>query len=191
MHTKELEELLEAGRETQTLDFKESCVWDVKCFAKDILAFSNVADGGHIVIGMKENNDGFYTRKGVTKTHGKTYKVDTMRDQMTAFADPHVDFSVHFPNDTKNTLFIVIKVHPFEEIPVICRKDSADTKLATIYYRNRNRRVESAPVSNANDMRAIVRQAAQRLMQKLGEEGFTTTPAKTVDDALDEEIQDL
>lgn len=189
--TNELEELLEAGRETQSLDFKASCAWQVRCFAKDILAFSNLSDGGYVVIGMKENNDGSYTREGINKEDFETYNIEIMRDQMSAFADPHVEFTVHFPKDKKGIPFVVIRIYPFEEIPVICRKDSKDTKLGTLYYRNRNRRVESAPISNSNDMNAVIRRAAQKLMQKLSEEGFSTIPSESVDDILDKEINGL
>ena len=54
MNIKEFERLIEGGTETQKFDFKKSCPWNKDRFAKDILAFSNVRGGGHIVIGIRE-----------------------------------------------------------------------------------------------------------------------------------------
>ena len=183
MKTEELESMLEGGAETQAIDFKGTCAWNVNSFAKDILAMSNVRDGGYIVIGIEDDT---FVRQGITSAQRESYKIDIMRDQMTAYADPHVNFSVEFPTDINGKEYAVIKVYPFEEVPVICRKDSADTKAGTIYYRNRNRRAESAPISNSYDMRDIVRLATVKMMQKEKEYGFTVEPSakKKLDDEL-------
>jgi len=170
MNTKELELRIQGQAESPTLDFKAAMPWNVVAFAKDILAFSNVQDGGTIIIGIE---DGTFHRQGISKEQRQTYKIDVMRDQMTAFADPHVNFSIDFPNDNDSRQYACIRIEPFEEIPVICRKDSADTRAGVIYYRNRNRRVESAAVSNSYDMREIVEIAAVRMMLKKQRVGFS------------------
>ncbi len=154
--------------------------WNVVAFAKDILAFSNVQDGGTIIIGIE---DGTFRRQGISTEQRQTYKIDVMRDQMTAFADPHVNFLIDFPNDNDGRQYGCIRIEPFEEIPVICRKDSADTRAGVIYYRNRNRRVESAAVSNSYDMREIVEIAAVRMMLKKQRVGFSVG-AETETDAF-------
>ncbi len=186
MTTQELEEKLEGATETQTVEFKNSCDWDVKTFAKDILALSNVQDGGHIIIGVE---DGSFNRKGITATQKETYKIDVMKDQMTAFADPHVNFTIDFPKDRDEKEYAVIRVFQFEEVPVICRKDSNDTKAGTLYYRNKNRRAESAPVSNSYDMRDIIQLATIRMMQRKVELGFTVS--SSVKKKLDDELNGL
>jgi predicted HTH transcriptional regulator len=189
MTTQELEELLEGGAETQRIEFKNPCLWDVEIFAKDILALSNVQDGGYIIIGVEETKSGTFQRKGITDGQRESFKTDIMRDQMAAFADPHTNFNVEFPKDKNGIEYAVIRVFPFEEIPVICNKDSRDTKKAIIYYRNKNRRVESAPVSNSYDMRDIIKLATIRMMQRKIELGFTVEPS--VKKKLDEELEGL
>ncbi|WP_342711073.1 ATP-binding protein [Bradyrhizobium sp. B124] len=170
MNTEELEIHIQGAAESPTLDFKAATPWDVARFAKDILAFSNVQDGGIIIVGIE---DATFVRQGITEPQRNSYKIDIMRDQMTSFADPHVNFSVDFPTDQDGKQYVCIRVEPFEEIPVICRKDSADTRAGVIYYRNRNRRVESASVSNSYDMREIVEVATVRMMQKKERAGFS------------------
>jgi predicted HTH transcriptional regulator len=183
MTTEELELYIQGQAESPTLDFKAAMAWDVGSFAKDILAFSNVQDGGKIIIGIEDET---FVRQGITDTQRRSYKIDIMRDQMTSFADPHVNFSVEFPVDKDGKQYTCIRVEPFEDVPVICRKDSADTKAGTIYYRNRNRRVESASVSNSYDMREIVEVATVRMMRKKQRVGFSVD-SKTVQQQSDSE----
>lgn len=186
MTTEELEEKLEAGTETQTTEFKCACDWNVNSLAKDILALSNVRDGGYIIIGVE---DGSFVRQGVTTSQKESYKIDIMRDQMTAYADPHVDFSVSFPKDSGGKEYIAIKVFPFRDIPVICRKNNGDVKIGVLYYRNRNRRTESAAVSNSYDMRDIIQLATVKMMQGMTELGLTVD--NSTKQKLDKELGGL
>jgi len=170
MTTEELESKLEGGAETQTLDIKAACDWNADSIAKDILAMSNVQDGGYLVVGVE---DGTFARQGITPAQKATYDLDIMRDQMASFADPHVTFTVEFPHSFDGKEYAVIRVLPFDEVPVICIKDSRDTKRGVIYYRNTNARVQSAAVSNAYDMRDIITNATVKMMQRMVEKGFT------------------
>ncbi|MFO7676087.1 MAG: ATP-binding protein [bacterium] len=189
MTTKKLEQLLEAAVETQRVDFKASCPWVAASFAKDILALSNVQDGGYIIIGVEERDDGSHERRGVSQVDSDSYALDQMRDDMSAYADPHVDFVLHRVKDRSELLYVVIEVQPFGEIPVICRKDTKDTNAGKVYYRNRNRRVESAPVSNSHDMRDIIERAAVQLMRRLHGLGLATLP--TLEQQLDDELEGM
>lgn len=186
MTTQELEEKLEGATETQTVEFKDACNWNVGTFAKDILALSNVQDGGYLIIGVEDES---FIRKGISDTQKETYKIDIMKDQMTSYADPHVNFIVQFPKDREQKEYAVIHVFQFEEVPVICRKDSVDTKSGTLYYRNKNRRAESAPVSNSYDMGDIIQLATIRKMKRKVALGFTVTAS--VEKKLDDELNGL
>ena len=170
MTTEELESKLEGGAETQTLDIKAACDWNAESMAKDILAMSNVQDGGYLIVGVE---DGTFARQGITPTQRATYNLDTMRDQMAPFADPHVTFIVEFPHDSNGLEYAVIRVFPFDEVPVICRKGSRDTRPGVVYYRNTDARVQSAAVSNAYDMRDIITSATVKMMQRMVAKGFT------------------
>jgi predicted HTH transcriptional regulator len=182
MTTDEVESLLEARGESQGLDFKGDCEWNINGYAKDLLAMSNLRDGGMIIIGVENST---WKRQGVGKANFDTYQIDIMKDQMAPFADPSVDFSVEFPLDRNGTRFVVIKVLSFRDIPVICHKESAKagTKAATIYYRNRNRRPESAPISNSSDLRDLIELAASRMKEKFKRLGL-------VEQVSDKEILD-
>lgn len=185
MTTEELESKLEGGVETQSLEIKGHCDWNVQTLAKDILAMSNVQDGGFIVIGVEDNT---FTRQGITATERGTYNIDIMKDQMAPFADPHVNFKVDFVSDSQGKDYVVITVFPFEEIPVICRKDSRDTRVGVIYYRNKNGRVQSGAVSSSYDMRDIITTATIKMMQRRMESGFTAQPKVGKEEKLKEKL---
>ncbi len=189
MTTKDLEIYLEAGEETQRVDYKASCMWDVHKFAKDILALTNVQYGGVIIIGVDENQDGTFTRTGIYLAHKSSYKRDEMMDQMSSYADPHVNFSLEAVADSSGIEYLVITVQPFQEIPVICRKNGPDATEAGVYYRNRNKRPQSALVSSSYDMRDIINRAAVILMRQAQEQGFTVN--KSTKDKLKKELGEL
>lgn len=186
MGTEELEALIEGQAESQNLDFKGECAWDAASFAKDILAMSNVQDGGTILIGVE---DATWKRQGVSDQVEETYNFDKMKDEMSSFADPYVDFLIYKPKDRDKKQYVVIRVLPFREVPVICKRDSKQTKKGAIYYRNIDRRPESAIVSNAYDMRNIIEVAVARRMKRIRELGFTVETGDR--ERLDNELEGL
>ena len=189
MTDKELEELLSGGRETQSLEVKGRMNWSCSSLAKDILALANWRDGGKIVIGIEDQT---FARQGVDPATRDTYQVETMRDQLARYADPHVDIKLSFPFDASGEQYVVIEVASFKEIPVICCKDGPDTRAGTIYYRNSNRRVESAAVSNSYDMRDIITVAVSRMRERLRSAGLgPISRGASVTEKLDQELDGL
>lgn len=189
MKIEEFERLIEGRTETQKLDFKESCPWNIDSLAKDILAFSNVGGGGHIVIGIREIEGGS-ERQGISSKHLATYDLETMLDQLSGYADPRIDIVLNPVEDAKNKKkYLVIIIKEFQDVPVICKKDSRDTNKGIIYYRNRDRRPESAPVSNSSDMRDIIELAAVKMVKKYRELGLT--PESKDEESFDKEIEGI
>ncbi|WP_439585388.1 AlbA family DNA-binding domain-containing protein [Dyadobacter bucti] len=174
MDTNELMQYLEGQRELQGLDYKADCEFEIKSLAKDIIAMSNVADGGVIVIGVAEDKvNNTFLATGVSVENLRSYKVDILMDKMSKYADPYVDLSVHYPKDLEGRSYVVIKIYPFKEIPTITKGEIQDElKRDTLYYRTTNKRVQSAPVSNSGDLRDILERAAVKIMQKRRSFGF-------------------
>lgn len=171
MDVADFERLVEGSEESQSLDFKGPCSWDIKSLAKDILAFSNVQDGGYIVIGFDDKS---FERVGITDEQLATFEQETMQDQVTKYADPFVTFAVHKIVDDNGLKFVVIRVLEFPEVPVVCKADSSDTHQGRIYYRSRRRRPESEAVSNSFDLRDILDRATIKIMAKRKSQGYTT-----------------
>jgi predicted HTH transcriptional regulator len=158
--TEELEGILSKG-ETSIVEFKQQHAWDALLFAKDILAFSNTRNGGYIIVGVEDKS---HARQGVTPEQQASYNIDIMKDQISKYADPFVNFSVEFPKDNHGLIYVAISIFQFEQIPVICKisDQRAGVFAGVIYHRNSNRRPESAAVSNSYDMRTIIQMSTFR-----------------------------
>jgi len=169
MTSEELERHLEGARETPNLEFKCAIPWKRETFVKDILAMSNVLDGGIIIVGVEDET---FIRQGLSPEIIKTYNLGNMRDGIAPFADPRVLFDLAIVSDASGKKFAVISVRPFEDLPVICRRDGLDVQAGTIYTRSRDRRPQSARVSTSSEMREIVERAAFLSARRLERIGF-------------------
>ena len=186
METHEFEALLDGAQETDNLEFKGAMLWNCGQLVKDILAMANVADGGLIVVGIEDQT---LQRQGLSDEQVASYDPEIMRDQVAPFADPHVIFTSEIVSDNEGRRFAVINVRPFEEIPVVCRRDSADVHAGTVYFRSRARRPRSARVDNSTDMREIILRAASLSANALRRVGFEPIAIPAYD--YDAELGDL
>jgi predicted HTH transcriptional regulator len=182
MNTAELDALLEGAAETPSLEFKRAMAWDYRSLTRDILAMSNVRDGGIIVFGVE---DATFERQGLTEEQIATFNIDIMRDQVSPYADPYVTFQVSVPTDSAGRRYAVIEVAPFDEVPTICARGGQDVNYGDLYYRSNDRRPQSARVSSSHDMRNIIERAIVRRRNKLVQIGLVVDapPAAEVLDA--------
>jgi predicted HTH transcriptional regulator len=171
--TEELEALLSGAEETDTLEFKGAVAWDKHLFVKDLLAMANVIDGGRVVVGVE---NGTCARLGISEEQVRTFKIEDMRDQIAPYADPRVVFRSEVAVDVEGRQFVVIDVRPFEDVPVICKRDGPDIRAGVIYFRSRTRRPESAPIGNSLDMRDLVERSAALCARRLRRLGFKPGP---------------
>lgn len=169
MTTDEFENLIEGSEETDALEFKAAMAWNQHSLAKDILAMSNVRDGGRIVIGIA---DGTWERQGLTPEQVASYQIDQMKDHISRVADPMAIFRFDVVQGHDGLTFLVITVSPFEELPVICKNNGPELRAGTIYFRTRTRRVESAAISNSSELRQVLLRATANIHRNLAEHGY-------------------
>lgn len=178
MDTQALETLLQGAEETDNLEFKAAMAWNRNSLVRDILAMANVIDGGRIVIGVADHT---YERQGLSPEQIATYQIEIMRDQIAPFADPRVEFRREIVADAEGRQFVIIDVSPFDDMPVICKRDGDDVRAGTIYYRSRSRRPQSARVDSSADMRDIVERSAALSARRLRRLGFVPPEAPHFD----------
>ena len=186
MDTETLEQLLDGAEETDTLEFKAAIEWSKNTFVKDILAMTNVIDGGRIIVGVEDET---FERQGLTDEQIATFNIEIMKDQIAPYADPLVVFRCEIASDRAGRRYAVIEVSPFERIPVVCRRDGADVKAGTVYFRSRARRPQSARVQTSSEMQEIIETAVVRTMRRMRRMGFEVEEPEGYD--YDEELGDL
>ena len=114
-----------------------------------------------------------------------------MKDQMSRYADPSVDFLVKIVSDLEGKKFISIRVLEFKDIPIICKisDETAKLKAATIYYRNSDGRFKSAPVSTSHDLRYILELATIKKLSYWKDLGLMAN--KNDSEKFNQELGDL
>jgi len=193
MDTYALESLLAGATETPRIEYKASAPWSTDLYAKDILALTNTDDGGYIIVGVEDKT---LARTGVSAEHAQTYVSDLMRDAMSRFADPYVQFSTHKIVGADGLTYVAIRVEAFDDVPVICRIDNvpAGVDKGRLYIRTKTRRPESALISTHSEMRELIERASVRMMQRYHRLGLRPRDEIQQDsdaEALQKELGDL
>jgi len=106
-----------------------------------------------------------YELTGLNPEHLITWTHDYLADFVRKYADPYVEFSFEtVPINGRSCL--VIRIQEFEEVPVICKKDSGSTlRCGAIYARTKGKR-ESAEVRSQTEAREILELAVQKGLKK-------------------------
>lgn len=169
MNDADFREILARGDEGRHVEFKKSVPWDKGHFKykliKAVLAFSNVRDGGAIIIGVKETDDGF-DNTGIKEDHWATYDEDEIRANVSTFADPYAKCRLEPHTDEGGELYGVIDVEQFDEIPVICARDGPENLIDGAIYTRSYRIPESVPVPSQTEMREILDMAIEAQVRR-------------------------
>lgn len=198
----EFQSLIEAGYESRRVEFKppfswndEEYLWLREKAIQTMLALANTRDGGDIIIGIETKDDNSVELNGLNEKQISSFNYDLVKGIVDSFAMPGVNFDIA-EGRYDNKRFIVVRVSEFDEIPVICKKDSQHKDLilrkGEIYCRSR-----SGPPATIRateyEMREIIELAIDKGKKKLGERGYVATEQKSADlkTIFDKQIQDL
>lgn len=194
-------EYLRLGFETRGLEFKQSLGWqDGEArigLMRTFMAMSNTRDGGAVVVGVRENDDGTYTPEGMSVEDYESFAPDTLAAQTATYADPPVEMrTIKGAHD--GMLFVVVEVEGFTDVPTICKQGARigqrSLREGAVYIRPAGT-PRTEEVHTYRDMRDIIERAVERRIERfrvLGllpeESGEQVTQDQ---EALDREIGDL
>jgi predicted HTH transcriptional regulator len=165
MRDEEYRAIIFAGSEDRNREYKQSFPWQrsthtntMAKVTKTILAMANLQDGGHIIIGVEEDNNdpNKFIPSGLTDAHLQTYAFEEIADYVRPYADPFVRMYLD-QIEMDGMTFVVITIPGFEGVPVICKRSHSNIlSEGNIYYRPRGGRPRSEPISNYSDMRDLI-----------------------------------
>jgi len=172
----DLFDIIMHGREERNIEYKASMSWKDSVtkakVVKGCLAMSNTRDGGWIAFGVEQGKDGAFLASGMSSADAESFVQDKVQAYVNAFADPHIELKVYhkrYEFESKKSIFVVIRVPQFDQVPVICGKDGDESlRKGTIYTRPK-RIPESAPVRDSGELREILDTAVDKQMR-----GFLT-----------------
>ena len=191
--SQELAQILGFGHEQYGVEFKgPGSLKDSKFAAKvvrAILGMANKRDGGYVIIGVDDD----LIPTGLSDNLLKTWNYDHVADEVSRYADPFVIFDLQTMEYNGNKI-VVIRVHEFDEIPVICKKDYPPTLQRGGCYVRSLGKPETRHIPTQAEMRELLEIAVSKRMRNVlqftglrGNSDANTHP----NHAFDQEIYNL
>ncbi|MEX0874590.1 MAG: ATP-binding protein [Actinomycetota bacterium] len=198
MTPEELGELIAIGYERRGIEFKGPGSLRDKAYAvkvvRAVLGMANRRDGGLVVLGVDER-EGKLDATGVGEEEQGSWSFDLISEFVAPYADPSASFDLeHLEHEGK--LFVVLRVHEFEDVPVLCAKSYEPTLRRGACYVRTRRKPETSEIPTQTEMRELIELAVEkRLHEMLGSlqrAGLSLErPGPTDDERFDEQIGDL
>ena len=170
----EFERLLKPGYERQGVEFKGPGKRTNPPFlaivARAIMGMANRRDGGLVIIGIDSDS---LDPVGLEDDFADTWTYDELAASVNEYASPSVslDLEVKLYQERK---FIIIEVHEFDDIPILCRKDYQLTNVkkaapvlrrGACYVRSRSK-PETSEIPSEEEMRELLELAIDKGLRK-------------------------
>lgn len=161
------EDLLEQAfrgelRESRNIEFKRSYslanAEHRHKIVKAVLAFSNVRDGGFMILGV-ENENG--NPVGMLDNDYELLNGDHILAEVNNFADPFVELQLE-KIEREGMKFAIIRVFEFAELPVICKRQGEANLRQGVMYTRGTRIPESVAIPSQTEMREIIELAVDK-----------------------------
>ncbi len=198
MTERDFESLLARGYETNGVEFKSRGRRTDSPFLagviRAILGMANRRDGGRVIIGVESDS---LDPEGFDEDEVKTWmNYDVLAEKVNEFASPSVYFELE-AQIFRDRNFVSIRVHEFEDIPILCCRDfhrpgrgKADLILrrGACYVRSRNK-PETSEIPSEEEMRELLELAIDKGVRKFVIRAqkaglFPNLPAPPSDEAL-------
>jgi hypothetical protein len=204
MTEQEFAEILAFGREQRGIEFKGPGSRSDKRFlarvVRAVMAMANRRDGGRVILGVDEADDGGLVATGLSPEELKTWNHDDLADSLAEYADPFVTFDVRTVI-YQGKSFVLVAVEEFETIPILCKRDFQDPangrlllRRGVCYVRSA-RKPESIDVSSHADLRELLDLATSKSVRKfIGTAeavGFSTSGRPSDAELFDAQLGDF
>ncbi|HEX5504094.1 MAG TPA: ATP-binding protein [Thermomicrobiales bacterium] len=138
--------------------------------ARACLGMANLRDGGRVVIGVDERG-GAFDPVGLSDTDLDTWRYDDVAAGLASYADPALSFDLHI-HEYQGKQFIVLEVHEFDDLPVLCKMGYTDyeakqpvLRAGACYVRSR-RKPETSEIPSQAEMRELLDLAIEKGLRR-------------------------
>lgn len=176
--SRDIADLIAEGHETTNLEYKRSAPWpDLRIgLIRTVLGMSNTRGGGHIVIGVAEDN-GTFNADGMTDANVDSFPTEEdFLAAVNAFAQPFVAAQLD-SREHEGKRFTVITVPEFEDIPILCIKSEKKLRQSAFYVRSK-RKPETVELLDQRDQRNFFDLVSDRVRDTSA--GQTTPSGQTL-----------
>jgi predicted HTH transcriptional regulator len=170
----DFELLLKLGHETHGVEFKGPGKRTDRAFLakviRAVIGMANRRDGGVVIIGV---DDETLEPVGLEEEQADTWGYDVLATAVNEYASPSVSFDFERKLYEGRT-FVIIEVHEFAEIPILCGKDYGSTNVkgavqilrrGACYVRSRHK-PETSEIPSEEEMRALLELAIDKGVRK-------------------------
>lgn len=165
LSNEQLAAVIELGVETRAVEFKGPGSTSTREFvatvARACIALANQRDGGHVVIGVVDNNPG--SGGGLNAEQLTQWlDADNVLAKINAYADPPVGLRIEQRELPSGAPVVVIEVSEFEQIPVIAARDFGGKITKGQLYTRSMAKPESTPYHSQNELREVLQLATEK-----------------------------
>lgn len=198
----QMQELLEAGAERRSLEFKSPFAWESKapwiqeCVIRAILAMTNTLYGGRIIIGIEEKPNSSGEKElifsGVTDDQLKSFEnYEKIKGVVDGFSTIDTSFDIDF-GEHNGAKYVVITVQEFYDVPALCKKNGSHTGVLVqndMYSRSKRGAYSSSKVTEL-ELREILHMAADKEKEELKARKFVKlSPEQKTN--YDDQVKDI
>lgn len=172
-------EILQLEHEVSGVEFKPPGLRNDRTLfhtvARAVMGMANHRDGGRVIIGVREEA-GKFQLLGVTSAEAESWRYDHLTAALAPLSDPPIVFDVELHLHQGNQ-FLLIEVHEFQDVPVICRRNFPHPlplgqkpilRDGAVYVRTR-RKPETSEIPTQTEMRELMDLATEkRLLSLMG-----------------------
>ncbi len=165
----EIETALAAGYELRGLEVKGPGErTDSHLFAKvtrTALSLANLRDGGYVLIGLADDDLSALT-PGLNDSEISSWLAfDDVSRKLATYADPPLRFDLADRTLSTGARVVLLHVHEFDEVPVLCAKGYEPVLRAGACYVRSRRTPETAEIPTAAEMRELLDLATEKAVR--------------------------
>ena len=166
----EVQAIVAYGRETQSVEFKQDGSPVDKSFAalvaRAAMALSNRRDGGHIILGIVDN-DPAGAKSGMSDDNVAAWlEHDDTMARLNIYADPPMSLNVEVRSLIDGRQVVVIEVSEFDTIPTLCNRDFPGKLMRGELYTRSLAKPESSRSQTQNELRTVLELGTQKQLRR-------------------------